>query len=517
MISDSITVFYSYAHEDEGMRNELAKHLKPLVREKIIDEWYDRKIEPSTKWNDEIQSKMDSADIILLLVSPDFLGSDYCAEMEIPMALSRHAANKAKVIPIILRTCGFQYTPLAALQCYPTEAKPVDTWLSKDAAYADVAGHIRAAVTALRKSRAEEREKKESNKAAYLKKATEVLSDGEILVGGRDTLDELQRELGLTPGEAAAIEAHAAAPIRTYKDNLGKYKGTLEKWIQQYPLSDKAIEDLKLRKRDLGLKDEDVERVEGPIKAQAEARYRDRLASRQDAVRTPDPGERTMPPASLPQPSIVEPESSVQAETSQVNLEEYKSAVFDLIAGKVDDPQFDEFKRGKEFKESLRALRKNLGLASEDCEPIERDILAKAKAHRERLDLLILARTVLGGNSDVFFSPGIPEKKAENAIASFGSTVAKKDILMLFDSTVFGSAKEGMIVTAQAIYWKNIMENPVQLPLRVIKEVAVSKRDLLINGNKFLIGPGIDTTELEALAEYVRLLASGVLRFEMPE
>src|SRR2546421_9745171 len=99
-----VIVFYSYAHEDESLRNELEKHLSLLQRRGIITTWHDRKIVPGTDWAYAIDSHLNEATIILLLVSPDFMASDYCYSIEMDRALKRHQAGKARVIPIILRS-----------------------------------------------------------------------------------------------------------------------------------------------------------------------------------------------------------------------------------------------------------------------------------------------------------------------------------------------------------------------------------------------------------------------------
>jgi len=80
--SAPLEVFYSYAHEDETLRDELEKHLKLLQRQGLISNWHDRRIEPGRDWAAEIDSHSRSADIVLLLVSADFISSDYCYGVE---------------------------------------------------------------------------------------------------------------------------------------------------------------------------------------------------------------------------------------------------------------------------------------------------------------------------------------------------------------------------------------------------------------------------------------------------
>ena len=140
-----LEVFFSYAHEDEKLRDELAKHLKLLKREGVINDWHDRQIMPGSQWKDQIDGHLESADIILLLVSADFLDSDYCYDIEMKRALERHEQGEATVIPIILRPVDWQGAPFGRLQCLPKDAKPVTSWTNQDEAFLDIARGIRLA------------------------------------------------------------------------------------------------------------------------------------------------------------------------------------------------------------------------------------------------------------------------------------------------------------------------------------------------------------------------------------
>ncbi len=144
--STPVEVFYSYAHEDEAFRNTLEKHLSLLRRQGLIKAWHDRHILPGTDWAQAIDEHLEGASMILLLVSSDFLASDYCSGVEMKRALERHQANQARVIPILLRPVDWNGAPFAHLQALPTDAEPITTWSNQDAAFADVAAGIRRAV-----------------------------------------------------------------------------------------------------------------------------------------------------------------------------------------------------------------------------------------------------------------------------------------------------------------------------------------------------------------------------------
>ncbi len=145
-----ISVFYSYAHEDEKLRNALERHLSALRRQGIIAEWHDRQIVAGTDWAKAIDAHLLTATVILLLISPDFMSSDYCYGIELDRAIERDHAHKARVLPIILRPTDIEGAPFAHLQCLPRNGKPVTMWLNRDAAFLAIVREIRAALEALR-------------------------------------------------------------------------------------------------------------------------------------------------------------------------------------------------------------------------------------------------------------------------------------------------------------------------------------------------------------------------------
>ena len=143
----SIEVFYSYAHEDEALIRELRTHLSILKREGLIREWYDRDITAGAEWKGQIDQHLNVAGVILLLISADFLASDYCYDVEMTRTLERHGQGEARVIPVILREVeGWQRAPFGKLQSLPTDGKPVTSWNIRDEAFANVARGIRNAI-----------------------------------------------------------------------------------------------------------------------------------------------------------------------------------------------------------------------------------------------------------------------------------------------------------------------------------------------------------------------------------
>jgi WD40 repeat protein len=146
-----VKIFFCYAREDEPLLNKLKTHLRPLQREGLIEVWYDRDISAGTEWETEIKERLNTAQIVLLLVSPDFMDSDYCYSIEMKRALERHARGEVEVIPVILRHVYWHGEPLGKLQALPKDGKPVTDpdWYNLDRAFYDVATGIRIVVEKL--------------------------------------------------------------------------------------------------------------------------------------------------------------------------------------------------------------------------------------------------------------------------------------------------------------------------------------------------------------------------------
>ena len=114
-----IEIFFSYAHEDEALMDDVRRQLILYDRQGIIQKWYDRKILPGVEWTAQIDHHLSHAHIILLFVSPHFIESKYCYNVEMAEALDRHKTGQARVIPIILRPCPWKDAPFGHLQGLP--------------------------------------------------------------------------------------------------------------------------------------------------------------------------------------------------------------------------------------------------------------------------------------------------------------------------------------------------------------------------------------------------------------
>ena len=130
-----IRLYYVFSRQDEALRDQLENHLSILRRSDYIAEWHDRRITPGTEWKTQIDRHLEQADVILLLVSPDFLASDYCYEVEMARALERHDSGDAVVVPIILRPVDWKSAPFAKLQALPRDGRPITSFRNIDEAF----------------------------------------------------------------------------------------------------------------------------------------------------------------------------------------------------------------------------------------------------------------------------------------------------------------------------------------------------------------------------------------------
>ena len=150
--------FISYSRKDEAALERLHIHLAVLRREGRIDEWFDREILAGGEIDAEIAERLESSELFLLLVSPDFLASDYCVEREMERALERHRSGEARVVPIIVEPCDWASTPLRNLKALPSKGNPISEWTNENNAYLDVVQELRRVLEAEDMPRAAEQE-----------------------------------------------------------------------------------------------------------------------------------------------------------------------------------------------------------------------------------------------------------------------------------------------------------------------------------------------------------------------
>jgi hypothetical protein len=137
-----IEIFFSYAHADEALMDEVRRQLIIHERNGRIVKWHDRQIPPGDEWRTHVDHRLNRAQVILLFVSPHFIESKYCYEIEGRRALERHAQGTARVVPIILRPCAWHDAPFSKLQALPRDGKPISQWDDIDVASLDAASGV---------------------------------------------------------------------------------------------------------------------------------------------------------------------------------------------------------------------------------------------------------------------------------------------------------------------------------------------------------------------------------------
>lgn len=148
-----IEIFFSYVHQDESLREQFNVHLGNLQRQSVIQQWHDRQILPGTEWDGAVHAHLHTADIILLLLSADFMASNYCWDIEVKQALKRHEAEVACVIPVLLRPVDWQDCLFSHLQPLPRDRNPITRWPDQDEAFLHIVQELRTVILGLIRKR----------------------------------------------------------------------------------------------------------------------------------------------------------------------------------------------------------------------------------------------------------------------------------------------------------------------------------------------------------------------------
>jgi transcriptional regulator with XRE-family HTH domain len=246
----AVRIFFAYSHKDRELLVELREHLSPLLKQRKIVDWHDREISAGQDWEGEIVEQLETADIIVLLVSSSFVASGYAYDREAMRALERHTDGEARVIPVIVRAVDWRSTPLAILQALPEGAMAVDSWPKRDEAWVTVARGIGKVVDDLRerleaaglaKSRrnevsavgvGESQEVDEDAEPGMLELIEDALGATVDIWGGLRRLDEIgiafQREAAANRHVGPASGAgNAAAAIRAARATFGRTAASL--------------------------------------------------------------------------------------------------------------------------------------------------------------------------------------------------------------------------------------------------------------------------------------------------
>jgi Stage II sporulation protein E (SpoIIE)/TIR domain len=206
----SIELFFSYSHKDRELREELQRHLALLKRQGVITAWHDREIGAGTDWAGAIDAHLNAARIILLLVSADFLSSDYCYDVEMKRAMERHDAGEARVIPVLLRAVEWAGAPFSKLQAVPTGGVPVTSWENRDEAFAEVARAIGKAVGDLTSASVSSAAQKAESQPLTADRSAHYFPQQ------RQLIEELARTVIGRPYVEEALDEFVAARARGY-------------------------------------------------------------------------------------------------------------------------------------------------------------------------------------------------------------------------------------------------------------------------------------------------------------
>lgn len=197
---EKINLFISYSHEDETYKEKLEKHLGLLKRNGIIETWNDRKIIAGEEWDKKIKEELENSHIILLLVSVDFLNSNYCYDVEIERAIEKHKKNEATVIPVIIRKCDWHETEFGKIQALPKDGKAVKSFDDEDEAFFSITEGIKQSIEKLKKNnevKNNEVKRTELPQKIFHKVKMECDTPPNILhwVGRKNEISEINRDL----------------------------------------------------------------------------------------------------------------------------------------------------------------------------------------------------------------------------------------------------------------------------------------------------------------------------------
>ena len=147
-----IRIFVSYSHKDSGARNQLDVHLAVLKRDDVST-WFDGDLNAGGELDQNISGELRKANIFVALLSPDYLYSRYCWELEYKRAMIRRARGTMHVVAVVVRPCDWKSTAAARFKLLPRDGRAVTKWRSADEAFLDIVGGLRSVVAALRKER----------------------------------------------------------------------------------------------------------------------------------------------------------------------------------------------------------------------------------------------------------------------------------------------------------------------------------------------------------------------------
>jgi len=208
-------LFVSYSRKDLAYLNEFKIHLAGLRRKNQIEVWTDQEIDPGKAWEKHLREQLGSADIIIFLVSPDFIASNYIYDVEIKKAIERYDNNEVTIIPIILRPCDFSSIPLNQFQALPENTKPISKWEDRDEAWLDVINGLKRTINKI--------DKKTQKSITFLSNESEVISDSASLSDYTNAMDKT----------FAVHLAYSVFPPQNEEKFIETKRNTFQKYIEE--------------------------------------------------------------------------------------------------------------------------------------------------------------------------------------------------------------------------------------------------------------------------------------------
>lgn len=209
-----LKLFVSYSHKDEAFREDLETHFTMLMRQGKISVWNDRKILPGGNIDNNIDIHLADSDIVIFLISPDFIRSEYCFSKELSDALDLHEEGRVQVVPIIIRPCDWMEAPFARLRVLPKDGLAITKWAPQEDGWLDVIGGLKPLIDSLLERRRSVLENSITTKPLTIRehlyseinRVERVFTEGKACTGTSTGIDQLDDAIdGIHPGQLILV------------------------------------------------------------------------------------------------------------------------------------------------------------------------------------------------------------------------------------------------------------------------------------------------------------------------
>lgn len=181
-----VKIFISYSRKDIAYKEELVEFLAPMRRQGLINDWHDKNIIPGEKWEDELLEELATTDVVVFLISPSFLNSDYIDRVEIKNALKRQQEGTVSIVPILVRPSFFKDTELASFMALPSDAKSVSEHKSRDKAWLEITEGLKRVILKIKRNKElpSTFQQKENKTSTQFSNQTNISGNGNIVIQG---------------------------------------------------------------------------------------------------------------------------------------------------------------------------------------------------------------------------------------------------------------------------------------------------------------------------------------------